>query len=117
MKKRLPPGQRKVDDLIQFNIEKPQEFDPATWKFTISGEVEKKLEFSWKEFLALPNVKIKADFHCVTGWSRFDNIWRGVLGKTICEIAKITEDAKFVIMIAYSGYTSNVPLDVFQNSP
>lgn len=88
-------------------------FEPDKWRFRVTGEVDNALSLSWKEFLALPSRKIVADFHCVTGWSLLDNEWEGVLGITICDLAKVKPSAKYVVMIADSGYTSNTSIDAF----
>ena len=32
----------------------------------------------WDDFLKMPRVKVFADFHCVTRWSRLGNVWEGV---------------------------------------
>ncbi|MEZ5361022.1 MAG: molybdopterin-dependent oxidoreductase [Bryobacterales bacterium] len=51
------------------------------------------------------------DFHCVTTWSKFDNEWEGVLFRTIAEKAQIQPEAKFVLIKADGGYTTNAPLE------
>ncbi len=48
------------------------------WQFSIFGLVETPLTFNWEEFQALPRVKVFADSHCVTRWSRLGNVWEGV---------------------------------------
>lgn len=112
-KERLPPGQRLTSGFPVLHVDSPIEFDPNTWRFTVSGEVANPLELTWSDFLKLPSHKILADFHCVTGWSRFDNEWEGVLGSTIHEAAKVKSMAKHVVMIADSGYTSNTTIESF----
>ena len=54
------------------------EIDLANWRFEIDGLVERNPTFSLDEFMQLPAVKVYADFHCVTRWSRLDNVWTGV---------------------------------------
>src|SRR5689334_14608066 len=44
-------------------------FDPATWRLTIDGLVERPQRLSHAELLALPAAQQVSDFHCVTGWS------------------------------------------------
>ena len=66
------------------------------------------------EFLQLPAVKVYADFHCVTRWSRLDNVWTGVSTWDIAQRADVKPEAKFVLALAYDyGWTTNVPLEYF----
>jgi len=53
-----------------------------------------------KELLSLPSTELTADFHCVTGWSKLDLRWKGVLFKTISSMTKRLKEAKFVEIIA-----------------
>lgn len=112
-RERVPPGQHLTDGFPVLNIERPMKFDRQKWRFITTGEVDNPLSLSWDEFLSLPSRTIVADFHCVTGWSRLDNEWEGVLGKTICDITKVKPSAKYVVMISDSGYTSNTSTDAF----
>src|SRR5438105_15512013 len=90
--------------------------DPATWSFGVEGLVENNLTFSLDELLQLPAVKVYADFHCVTRWSRLDNVWTGVSTREIAERAVIKPEAKFVLALAYDyGWTTNVPIEYFLN--
>ena len=68
--------------------------------------------------MALPQTEDVSDFHCVTGWSRMDNHWKGVRLADIAEDAGVLEHARFVLMTAYdmaSGttepYTTNLSLE------
>lgn len=111
-KDRLPPGQRLIEDFPVLHHGYIPEFDENTWDFTVSGLVENPLKLMYKEFLALPFTKLITDFHCVTGWSKFDLKWKGVLFKTIATMAKPFREARFVSIIAEHGYTTNLPLEV-----
>ena len=53
-------------------------FDPATWRLSIGGLVERPQEFSMAQLRALPVAEQTSDFHCVTGWSVLGVRWRGV---------------------------------------
>jgi len=68
--------------------------DLTTWKFEVDGLVEKPLDFSLDEFMQLPVVKVYSDFHCVTRWSRLDNVWTGVPTREIAERAGVKPEAK-----------------------
>jgi len=45
--------------------------------FSRRGLVKNPVRFTYDEFLALEKTVDVSDFHCVTGWSRFDNKWEG----------------------------------------
>src|SRR5687768_13178042 len=55
---------------FRFNtVENPMpEFDEQKYRFIVDGMVEKPLNLSYSELLALPAVKQVSDFHCVEGW-------------------------------------------------
>ena len=50
-----------------------------------AGLVGKPVEWSWEEFAKLPRVRVFADFHCVTRWSRLGNLWEGVSTRELVE--------------------------------
>ena len=75
---RLPPGQsrtRKWPVLDAFGVPR---LDLSQWSLRIFGLVERELTFSLAEFQSLPRVRVFADMHCVTRWSRLGNLWEGV---------------------------------------
>ena len=57
-----------------------------------------------------PQVIKEADVHCVTGWSLLAGLWKGVQIATLAEKAGMKGEARFVILEAAHGFTSNVPL-------
>jgi DMSO/TMAO reductase YedYZ molybdopterin-dependent catalytic subunit len=71
----LPPGQSLTLKWPVLHYGSVPIFDPKTWDFRIYGLVEQNVRFTWEEFNALPKVRRRSDFHCVTRWSRFDNEW------------------------------------------
>jgi DMSO/TMAO reductase YedYZ molybdopterin-dependent catalytic subunit len=107
---RLPPGQSLTLKWPVLHEGGIPSFDPAKWDLTVRGLVENPLRLTWQEFKALPRARVKADFHCVTSWSKFDNEWEGVLFRVIAERAKPTPEARFVMVHGEGGYTTNVPL-------
>jgi DMSO/TMAO reductase YedYZ molybdopterin-dependent catalytic subunit len=75
-------------------------FDPATYRLTIGGAVEKPLSLSWQDVMDLPQVAQTTDFHCVTGWTVGNVHWVGVRLSTLWELAKPTAEAKFANFIS-----------------
>src|SRR5512144_343320 len=86
---RIPPNQRKTEDFPVLHYGQIPPIDIQNWNFSISGLVEKEAVLSFEEFLALPRVRVFSDIHCVTGWSRLDNLWEGVSTSLVKDLAKI----------------------------
>ena len=110
-KDRLPPGQRLTTDFPVLHYAGVPRVDLATWRFEVAGEVAHPLQLSHSEFLALPKVTIISDFHCVTGWSRFDNRWEGVGCKEIASRCAPLASARFVTISSEDNYTTSLPLE------
>jgi DMSO/TMAO reductase YedYZ molybdopterin-dependent catalytic subunit len=111
---RIPPGQSRTRKWPVLDAFGPPHIDLANWKLDIFGAVERPLVFTLAEFQALPRVKVFADFHCVTQWSRLGNVWEGVSTRELLRRAGIKPEAKFVICHAYDhGWTTNLLLADF----
>lgn len=111
---RLPPGQSLTLKFPVLHYGSIPAVDLETWDFRIDGAVEKPLHLNWAEFSALPTVEIRMDIHCVTRWSKFDTLWRGVSLKTLMDqgLLKPLPAARFVIQHAEYGFTTNLPIEV-----
>lgn len=107
---RLPTEQYLTTKWPILTSEPIPEFDPATYRFRVWGAVEEPLDLSWAELQALPRVRLTADFHCVTTWSRYDNAWEGVAIRELLARVKPRPEARFVTAHSWSGYTTNMPL-------
>jgi DMSO/TMAO reductase YedYZ molybdopterin-dependent catalytic subunit len=52
-------------------------FDPATWRLSVGGLVDRPISIDYDELRSLPRVEQVSTFHCVTGWT-IDNVhWAG----------------------------------------
>jgi DMSO/TMAO reductase YedYZ molybdopterin-dependent catalytic subunit len=111
---RLPPGQSLTIKWPVLHAGGVPRFDAARWDFRIDGLVETPLRFSWQQFRALPQTEVTSDFHCVTRWSRLNNLWKGVLFTEVLQRAKALDAAQHVLVLADEGYTSNIPLKDLQ---
>jgi DMSO/TMAO reductase YedYZ molybdopterin-dependent catalytic subunit len=112
--KRLPPGQSRTRKWPVLDAHGTPEIDLAAWTFTVGGLVERPAQWTLEEFLQLPPVKVYADFHCVTRWSRLDNVWGGVATNELARIVGVKREAKFVLAAAYDNdWTTNLPLENF----
>jgi DMSO/TMAO reductase YedYZ molybdopterin-dependent catalytic subunit len=112
-KDRIPPGQRATDKWPVLHHGRVPDIDVSSWVFTISGLVEREHRLSYQEFMLLPQVRVLSDIHCVTGWSKLDNLWEGVSTGIIRKLVNILPEAKFVIVHAAGGFTTNLALSDF----
>lgn len=109
-KPKLPPGQSKTEKFPVLTYGPTQKITKEEWRFRAWGLVEKEKDWTWDEFMKLPQSKLQADFHCVTHWSRFDDVWEGVMFRDFLKEVNVKPEAKFVLQHAYGGYTTNLPL-------
>lgn len=111
---RLPPGQALTERFPVLHYGPVPSFNPATWDFKVTGEVENPFTVNWEEFQKLPRKSLTMDIHCVTRWSKVDTVWEGVSIKTLVDegIIRLKPTAKHVLQIAEYGFTANIPLDV-----
>ncbi|MBU7001348.1 MAG: molybdopterin-dependent oxidoreductase, partial [Theionarchaea archaeon] len=72
---RIPPGQRVTEKWPVLQYGDVRHVDIEKWRFTIFGLVEERRTFDIEEFMSLPRVKVFSDIHCVTGWSKLNNMW------------------------------------------
>ena len=108
---RLPPGQILTQKWPVLHYSTVPAVDLASWRFEVTGAVASPVALTWTELLALPRQETACDIHCVTRWSRFDNVFGGVPVRALLERARPLPTAKFVLVHAEQGYTTNVPLD------
>jgi DMSO/TMAO reductase YedYZ molybdopterin-dependent catalytic subunit len=112
---RLPPGQKLVKGFPVLHEGEIPAFDPIRWRLRVWGEVEESFELSWAELQALPQASFTRDFHCVTTWSRYDNLWEGVSVSTLLARARPKASASHVLLHSYDsiGYTTNLAMPDF----
>jgi DMSO/TMAO reductase YedYZ molybdopterin-dependent catalytic subunit len=112
---RIPPGQSRTLKWPILDANGAPAIDLANWKLVLSGCVQKDVDLTWDQFLALPRVKVFSDFHCVTRWSRLGNLWEGVSTRTLVDLAGgLKPEARFVLAYGYDyGWTTNLPVDEF----
>jgi DMSO/TMAO reductase YedYZ molybdopterin-dependent catalytic subunit len=111
---RIPPGQTRTRKWPVLDANGTPEIDLENWRFSVDGLVEKPAQWSLDEFMHLPVAKVYADFHCVTRWSRLDNVWSGVSTRDVASIVGLRPEAKFVVAFAYDdGWSTNIPIENF----
>jgi DMSO/TMAO reductase YedYZ molybdopterin-dependent catalytic subunit len=111
---RLPPHQSRTLKWPVLDASGAPPIDLARWSFAVRGLVDRPVTWNWAEFQALPRVKVFADFHCVTRWSRLGNLWEGVSTRELAARVGIQPEAKFVLVYGHDyGWTTNLPLEDF----
>jgi DMSO/TMAO reductase YedYZ molybdopterin-dependent catalytic subunit len=108
---RLPPGQVLTDKWPVLHYGSIPKVDLGAWDLRVFGAVERPSRWTWEEFRDLPRIRVRSDIHCVTRWSRYDNLWEGVAVKEILRHASPTPEARFAVLHAEQGFTSNLPLE------
>ncbi|MFN0104301.1 MAG: sulfite oxidase-like oxidoreductase [Bryobacteraceae bacterium] len=112
---RVPPGQSRTLKWPVLDAFGPPRINIAEWKLSLFGLVENPIEFTWEQFNALPRVKVFADFHCVTRWSRLGNTWEGVsVRELLARAGGAKPEARYVVAHGHDGgWTTNLPFDEF----
>ena len=107
---RLPPNQIVTQKWPVLHYGTVPSVDLRTWRFEVSGAVERPLSLSWDELMAMPRRETVCDIHCVTRWSRYDNLFEGVPVQAVLERAGVKPAAAFVLVQAAQDFTTNLPL-------
>lgn len=108
---RVPAGQTEVKNFPVLDMGIKPSIAHSDWSLRVYGLVERELNIHWASFQAMPQVTDVSDFHCVTRWSQLDMDWQGVRAQDIFLLAAPLEQAKFVTLHGFDGYTTNVPLE------
>ena len=112
---RVPPGQSRTRKWPILDASGAPPIALENWRFSIGGLVAQPKSWNWDEFQALERVKVFADFHCVTHWSRLGNVWEGVSTRKLLELAGgALEGSEYVLVRGHdAGFTTNLPLAEF----
>jgi DMSO/TMAO reductase YedYZ molybdopterin-dependent catalytic subunit len=109
---RVPPGQHLVSDFPVLSAGPTPQTKLEDWSFTLEAGGKPLKEWSWAEFEALPQTKIKTDIHCVTTWSKLDTNWQGVTIDDLLAACGLSEPpAPYVLAECDGGYTTNLPVE------
>jgi DMSO/TMAO reductase YedYZ molybdopterin-dependent catalytic subunit len=110
---RLPPGQNGFEphEWPVLDLGETPAVTAEAWRLTVDGAVAEPLALSFADLLALPQVDLEADFHCVTGWSVLDLGLRGVRFETVAALARPAAEATHVMTYGSDGYSTNLALE------
>jgi DMSO/TMAO reductase YedYZ molybdopterin-dependent catalytic subunit len=114
----LPPGQRLVDGFPRFgtHLGRPAPAVPADPVITIRGAVTETLDVPLASLATLPRRALRADFHCVAGWSAINLDWEGVpfdaFYRTFVEPALVPgAEVTHLVFRGLDGYRSVVRME------
>lgn len=111
--RRVPPGQSKTEKWPVLHYGNVPKVNLATWEFRIFGAVETEWRCGWEEFRTFPWIDVSCDIHCVTRWSRLNNVFSGPATRVVLEKVKVLPTARFVLVHCEQGFTTNLPLADF----
>jgi DMSO/TMAO reductase YedYZ molybdopterin-dependent catalytic subunit len=105
-----------ISDFRENSIKGPQYVNASTYRLTITGLVNKTLEYTYDEVInGFQKYQKVVTLHCVEGWS-VKILWEGFLLKDLLNEAGIDPNATVVIFRAYDGYSTSDPLDFILNN-
>ena len=110
---RLPPGQHLTRDWPVLDLGLTPEIPRERWRLDVYGAVEQPVFWDLAQFMTQRQAQFVSDIHCVTTWSRYDNQWEGLATRDLLAACQPREDAAFVVLHSYDGYTTNLALEDF----
>lgn len=95
-----------------YSVTRLPSFASDDWSFRLDGLVERPAVWNWEQFLRIPRTVQVSDFHCVTGWSVYQNTWEGIPLAQLLEEAGVKPEAGWVRFYSGDGvYTDALSLE------
>jgi DMSO/TMAO reductase YedYZ molybdopterin-dependent catalytic subunit len=113
MDKRLPNGQRWIEDPIVYDIAHVERLEPTAARLRLSGLIETPIVLTWDQLMEMPCAKIVRDFHCVTSWSVQDVEWEGIRTQVLLDRLSPSPEVQWVLARGRDGYVTSVPYEAF----
>ncbi|MGT2437293.1 sulfite oxidase-like oxidoreductase [Bradyrhizobium betae] len=110
---RLPPGQHLTKDWPVLDLGVMPPVSRERWRLDVYGAIENPVFWTFAEFTAQKQEQFVSDIHCVTTWSRYDNLWEGLATRELLAACQPREDARFVVLHSSDGYNTNLALEDF----
>jgi len=89
--------------------------DPADWSLRIHGMVDREIEITWDELLAMPMQESDVTLACVSnevGGSLIGNArWLGLPVRELLARAGVDADADMVLSTSADGFTASTPIE------
>jgi DMSO/TMAO reductase YedYZ molybdopterin-dependent catalytic subunit len=92
------------------SIRGPQAVDIETYRLRIDGLVDRPVELTYDEVLALPTVQRAITLYCVEGWAE-RLLFEGVRVADLLALAGPREAATTIIFHALDDYTTSLPYE------
>ena len=100
-----------INSFRENSIKGPQYIDTEDYTLTVTGLVNNEQEYTYAEVLSnYKSFKKVVTLHCVEGWS-VTILWEGIQIKDLLADAQVDPSANTVILYAYDGYSTSMPLD------
>jgi DMSO/TMAO reductase YedYZ molybdopterin-dependent catalytic subunit len=112
---RVPPGQYLTSKFPVLTYGRAPKAELSEWSLSIWGAVDSPYTLSWPELLAMEQITIETDIHCVTRWSKLDTTWTGVRARDVFARAHVRPEGSHVMAHCDGGYTTNVPLEALMD--
>ncbi len=109
---RIPPGQYLTSKFPVLTYGPNPAVDLAHWSLAVDGAVAAPFSLTWDELMAMEQVTVTTDIHCVTRWSKLDTTWTGVRVRDLLARAQVEPEGTFVLAHSDGGYTTNMPLEL-----
>lgn len=109
--RRLPAGQHLVRDWPVLDLGTHPNIPAKDWTLRIEGLVDVPTTFDYRELSLIPQSERRVDIHCVTAWSRLGDTFSGVTTRDLIAEVRPRDEARFVLIKSYDGYTTNLPVD------
>lgn len=107
---RLPRGQHLVRDWPVLDLGTHPNIPAKDWTLRVEGLVDVPTTFDYHELSLIPRSERTVDIHCVTSWSRLGDTFAGVATRDLIAEVRPRDEAKFVLIKSFDGYTTNLPV-------
>jgi DMSO/TMAO reductase YedYZ molybdopterin-dependent catalytic subunit len=100
-----------ISNFRENSIKGPQQVNASTYRLTVTGLVNKTVEYTYDDVLThFQKYQKVVTLHCIEGWS-VKILWEGFLVKELLNQSELEPNVTVVIFHAYDGYTTSLPLD------
>jgi DMSO/TMAO reductase YedYZ molybdopterin-dependent catalytic subunit len=105
-----------INDFRENSIRGPQHINITNYQLNITGLIDNPTSYSYHQVLNHQKYEKVVTLHCIEGWS-VKLLWEGILLKDLFNEVAVKPDAKVVILYAYDGYSTSLPIDfITQNN-
>lgn len=99
-----------INDFRENSISGPQYVNIDNYTLILDGLVDQERTYTYDNVLSHKKYEKVVTLNCVEGWS-VKILWEGVLLKDLLDEAGVKPGANTVILYAYDGYSTSLPLD------